>query len=68
MDRQMKEYFTPQRVVEFLLNCEREGINTHQFSDVGMMTGVIVGMYPRYHDQIKENAEHTPRFATAGPA
>lgn len=41
MDRQMKEYFTPQRVVEFLLDCEREGINTHQFSDVGMMTGVI---------------------------
>jgi len=37
----MKEYFTPQRVVEFLLNCEREGINTHQFSDVAMMTGVI---------------------------
>lgn len=41
MDRQMKEYFTPQRVVEFLLDCEREGINTHQFSDVGMMAGVI---------------------------
>jgi hypothetical protein len=31
-DRHMKEYFTAERTVEFLLNCEREGINTHQFS------------------------------------
>lgn len=33
MDRHMREYFTPERLVEFLLNCERAGINTHQFSD-----------------------------------
>jgi len=32
MDRHMKEYFTVERTVEFLLACEREGINTHQFS------------------------------------
>ena len=31
-DHAMKEYFTPERVVEFLLDCERAGINTHQFS------------------------------------
>ncbi len=31
-DRHMKEYFTPERTVEFLLKCEREGINAHQFS------------------------------------
>jgi hypothetical protein len=41
MDRQMREYFTPERIVEFLSECERAGINTHQFSDVGKMTGVI---------------------------
>lgn len=32
MDRHMKEYFTVDRTVEFLQNCEREGINAHQFS------------------------------------
>jgi hypothetical protein len=31
-DRHMKEYFTVEHTVEFLLGCEREGINTHQFS------------------------------------
>lgn len=30
MDRQMKEYFTTERTVEFLWSCERAGINTHQ--------------------------------------
>ena len=32
VDRHMKEYFTPERTVEFLQGCERAGINTHQFS------------------------------------
>ena len=32
MNRQMLEYFTPERTVEFLERCEREGINAHQFS------------------------------------
>jgi hypothetical protein len=31
-DRHMKEYFTTERTVEFLLRCEREGITAHQFS------------------------------------
>jgi len=31
-DRHMKEYFTPERCVEFLQQCEKAGINTHQFS------------------------------------
>jgi len=34
-DRHMKEYFTVERTVEFLLDCEREGISTHQFSPTG---------------------------------
>jgi hypothetical protein len=32
LDRHMKEYFTPERIAEFLWACEREGINAHQFS------------------------------------
>ena len=31
-DRHMKEYFTTERTVEFLLQCDREGIQTHQFT------------------------------------
>jgi len=31
-NQHMKEYFTPERTVEFLQNCERAGITTHQFS------------------------------------
>jgi hypothetical protein len=33
-DRQMREYFTVDRTVEFLQNCERAGITAHQFSNV----------------------------------
>jgi hypothetical protein len=40
MDRQMREYFTPERVVELLSHCERAGINTHQFSNPELMAGV----------------------------
>jgi hypothetical protein len=32
-DRHMKEYFTVERTVEFLWNCERAGITAHQFAD-----------------------------------
>lgn len=32
-DRHMKEYFTAERTVEFLQNCERAGITAHQFAD-----------------------------------
>ena len=31
-DRHMREYFTADRTVEFLLSCEKAGINTLQFS------------------------------------
>jgi hypothetical protein len=32
-DQHMKDYFTPERTVEFLQNCERDGITTHQFAN-----------------------------------
>ncbi len=32
-DQHMKQYFTPERTVEFLQNCERAGITAHQFAD-----------------------------------
>jgi hypothetical protein len=32
MDQHMKEYFTADQTVQFLLDCERAGINAHQFS------------------------------------
>ncbi|MGA2033968.1 MAG: hypothetical protein ABSG68_17105 [Thermoguttaceae bacterium] len=32
MDQEMRAYFTPQQRLAFLQQCEREGINTHQFS------------------------------------
>lgn len=41
MNQEMREYFTRERVVELLSNCERAGINTHQFHDPGLMTGII---------------------------
>jgi hypothetical protein len=33
-DRHMKEYFTTERAVEFLEDCEKAGINAHQLSTV----------------------------------
>ena len=41
MNREMREYFTRERVIELLANCEGAGINTHQFHDLGLMTGII---------------------------
>lgn len=41
LDRHMKEYFTPERIVELLLACEREGVNTHQFSHPEQMAEVF---------------------------
>ena len=32
-DHHMKEYFTPERTVAFLQDCERAGITAHQFAD-----------------------------------
>jgi len=34
------------------------------FENLKPTDGVIVGMYPRYHDQISENAEYTRKFAS----
>jgi len=39
-DQEMKSYFTEERTLEFLLRCEREGINTHQFSPASKATEV----------------------------
>lgn len=33
-DRHMKEYFSVEQTVQFLLDCEKAGINVHQFSYV----------------------------------
>jgi hypothetical protein len=41
MDRHMKEYFTPERIVEFLWTCEQAGINTHQFSNPKEISSVF---------------------------
>ena len=41
LDRHMKEYFTPERIVEFLWKCEQEGINTHQFSSPKEMSSIF---------------------------
>jgi len=41
MDQEMREYFTRERIVEFLTQCERTGINTHQFHDTTLMAGII---------------------------
>ena len=32
VDRHMKEYFTPERAADFLLDCQRAGITAHQYS------------------------------------
>jgi hypothetical protein len=41
MDREMREYFTRERVLELLSSCEHAGINTHQFHDPALMAGII---------------------------
>jgi hypothetical protein len=41
VDREMKEYFTTARTVDFLLACERAGINAHQFSPAGDTAEVL---------------------------
>ena len=41
LNRHMKEYFTPERIVEFLLRCEKAGITAHQFSQPEWMGEVL---------------------------
>jgi len=40
-DRHMKEYYTVDQTVQFLLDCERCGINLHQFSPSDKMPEVL---------------------------
>ena len=40
VDREMKAYFTPGRTLAFLQQCERAGINTHQFSSASKATEI----------------------------
>ena len=47
MDQHMREYFTVQRTVEFLLQCEQQGINTHQYSPSDKMTEVLRALRQR---------------------
>ncbi|MHC4560726.1 MAG: hypothetical protein ACYS80_25890 [Planctomycetota bacterium] len=41
LNKHMQEYFTPERIVEFLWKCECEGINAHQFSKPEQMREVF---------------------------
>ena len=41
LNRHMKEYFTPERIVEFLLRCEKAGITAHQFSHPEWMGEIL---------------------------
>ncbi len=47
MDQEMRSYFTPERTLAFLQQCEREGINTHQFSQASQAPDV----YRRLREQ-----------------
>jgi hypothetical protein len=49
LDKQMSEYFTIDRAVEFLLSCEAAGINTHQFS--ASASDKAANYIPRLRDQ-----------------
>ena len=40
-DRHMKEYFTVEQTVRFLLDCEKAGINAHQFSSADTTAEVL---------------------------
>ena len=70
-DRQMKEYFTAERTVEFLRDCEKAGITTHQGSsrfdylgllrDQGSQMKIICLSSDR--EAISETIEHTNPIA-----
>ena len=47
MDQHMREYYTPERTVEFLQRCEQQGINTHQFSPSDKSTEILRTMRER---------------------
>jgi thiamine monophosphate synthase len=47
MDQEMRSYFTTERKLAFLQQCEREGINTHQFSQASE----AIDVYRRLREQ-----------------
>jgi hypothetical protein len=47
LNQHMKEYFTPEQIIEFLFRCEREGINTHQ----GTYSEMTAGLWRRLRQQ-----------------
>ena len=76
MDQEMKAYFTPERTLSFLKQCEREGINTHQFSLASKTTEVyralreqgsklqLIGLHSE-RDGIKQMVEAAGPIAVA---
>jgi hypothetical protein len=68
MDKEMKSYFTPENTLALLRQCERAGINTHQFSPAAKATEVyqklreegsklqLIGLYSKLED-VKPVAE-----------
>jgi hypothetical protein len=73
-DQHMKEYFTPERTTEFLQNCERAGITTHQFADPDKALPYIRPLRERgskmtficlhsQRDKIKDAVERAQPFA-----
>ena len=77
-DQHMREYFTVERTTEFLANCEKQGINTHQSSGLAgsksleaMKTLRARGSKMHYislhagRETIKETIEQTGAIALA---
>ncbi len=76
IDREMKAYFTPEHTLAFFQQCEREGINTHQFSPASKATETyralreqgstlqLIGLHSERQD-IKKMAETAKPIAIA---
>jgi hypothetical protein len=59
-DRHMKEYYTAEQTVTFLLDCEQAGINTHQFS-VGETTVEVLRRVREHGSQMNFFGLHAGR-------
>ena len=76
VDQEMKAWYTPERILDLLQRCEREGINTHQFSPASKADEVyrklrdygskmqLICLHSRRED-IKKLIETTQSFAMA---
>ena len=62
LNQHMKEYFTPERIAEFLLRCEKAGITAHQFSRPEMMADIF--------DKVRQQGSKMKFFClhSAGPS